>query len=103
LQIKLIICFNSIIVIICVIIIFSIIIIIIITFIAVFFCIVVYPCSINFGYKFIFIKADEWKNIVSKFDKSKTYKLIDESEFIQTKDSSVDMAKDLFGKEIDIQ
>ncbi len=55
------------------------------------------------NYKFIFIKADEWKSIVSKFDKNKKYKLIDESEFIQTKESSVDIAKDLFGKEIDIQ
>ena len=57
----------------------------------------------NTNYKFIFIKADEWKNIVSKFDKNKTYKLIDESEFIQVKDSSIDTAKDLFGKNIDIQ
>jgi hypothetical protein len=57
----------------------------------------------NSNYKFIFIKADEWKSIVSKFDKSKTYTLIDESEFIQTKDSSIDVAQDLFGKDIDIQ
>ena len=57
----------------------------------------------NTNYKMIFIKAPEWNNIVSKFDKSKTYEIMDESEFINTTDSSVDTAQDLFGSNIDIQ
>ncbi len=57
----------------------------------------------NTNYKMIFIKAPEWNNIVSKFDKSKTYEIMDESEFINITDSSVDTAQDLFGSNIDIQ
>ena len=57
----------------------------------------------NTNYKMIFIKAPEWNNIVSKFDKNKTYEMMDESEFINVTDSSVDTAQDLFGTNIDIQ
>ena len=57
-------------------------------------------------YKLIFVKSKEWNDFTEKLKsgiEKIDHEIRDESDFIQTSDSSVDIATDLFGSKINIQ
>ncbi len=56
----------------------------------------------NSKYNLIFITKDDWKKILENFDRNKVYEYIDDSEYINEDQSSVKMAENLFGDNINI-
>ena len=53
-------------------------------------------------YKMIFITRSEWDNYMKNYDKTKIYKYIDDSEYIN-EELSQSLAKDLFGDDVNIE
>ena len=53
-------------------------------------------------YKMIFITRSDWDNYMKNYDKTKIYKYIDDSEYIN-EELSQSLAKDLFGDDVNIE
>lgn len=56
----------------------------------------------NKNYKFIYITDNEWKKIISSFDKNKKYELIADDKYLNSAGSQ-GLAKDLFGSDVNIE
>lgn len=60
---------------------------------------VLYNSEFNVNYKMIFITLNEWNKYMATYDKNKVYEYIDDSEYINSDETIVTMAENIFGND----